>query len=447
MNPTEFGLVSSIYTLGGLLGALSAGPLSTSSGRLPAMRYTTLFFVVGPLFETLAASIWMIALGRFLAGIGAGAAIVVVPIYIAEIVPEQSKGLFGALTQVLINVGILVAQVLGYFLSYGNMWRVVLVVAGGIGIIQFLGLFLVPESPQWLATKGRTGLANRILKRVRGRRKIDENVGDLGTAEEGEGRFSSFPKSTAVIVMVLIFFAFAEEAESLLDDSNGNRRSASKNAMHAPLGIFQVVVHPNHYKAIIAVSGVMVAQQLCGINSIVMYSVSILSDLLPTSAGLITVAVGVLNLIVTVACAPLADRLGRKVCLLLSIAGMATNALLLALGLLFRVKPLSAVATLLFVASFAVGLGPVPFILSSELVGPEAVGATQSWALAANWVATFLVAQFFPILDNALGGRGKVYFVFFGFGVAFFIFVAAFVPETRGKRDADEVWGRERRED
>lgn len=208
----------------------------------------------------------------------------------------------------------------------------------------------------------------------------------------------------------------------------------------------EVVFHPDHHKAIIGVVGVMFAQQLCGINSIIMYSVSLLSTLLPTTASLLIVIVSATNLIATIAFSPLADKWGRRTCLLLSIAGMGVNSLLLALAIIFSVKILSAVATLLFVTSFAVGLGPVPFILASELVGPEAVGATQSWALAANWVATFLVAQFFPILNSWLG-KGKVYFVFAALAGVFFAFVAWWIPETRGKRDADEVWGRERRDD
>ena len=102
---------------------------------------------------------------------------------------------------------------------------------------------------------------------------------------------------------------------------------------------------------------------------------------------------------------------------------------------------------LAFVASFGFGLGPVPFILSSELVGPEAVGATQSWALVANWVATFVVAQFFPMVNQALG-KGVVYFVFAGLALIFFGFIAWWVPETKGKKSAEEVWGLEaRRED
>ena len=204
--------------------------------------------------------------------------------------------------------------------------------------------------------------------------------------------------------------------------------------------------HPDHNRAILAVVGVMVAQQLCGINSIIMYSVNLLSDLLPTTAGLITVAVGVLNLVATISFAPLADKLGRKTCILVSTAGMGTNSVLLALGILFRIKVLSGVATLLFVASFALGLGPIPFILASELVGPEAVGATQSWALGANWIATFVVAQFFPLVNNAMG-KGKVYFLFAAVAAVSFVFISWFVPETKGRKDADEVWGRERRQD
>lgn len=177
-----------------------------------------------------------------------------------------------------------------------------------------------------------------------------------------------------------------------------------------------------------------------------MYSVSLLSTLLPTTSALLTVVVSAVNLVVTTVCAPLSDRIGRKVCLLLSIAGMGVNSILLAISIYFSIPILSAVATLLFVASFAVGLGPVPFILATELVGPEAVGATQSWALAANWIATFLVAQFFPMLNTALG-RGRVYYVFAGLAAASFAFVLLRVPESKGKKNADEVWARESRVD
>ena len=186
MTSAQFAIVSSIYTVGGLFGALTSGPLATKYGRVLPMRLGALFFIVGPILSSLAPSIPVISLGRFISGIGAGAAIVVVPIYISEISPKESKGLFGALTQITINVGILISQVLGYFLSYGDMWRVVLGVAGGIAVAQGLGLVAVCESPEWLVARGNKGKAKKILGRIRGG-DVQEEVGRWGTAQEGHG--------------------------------------------------------------------------------------------------------------------------------------------------------------------------------------------------------------------------------------------------------------------
>jgi len=177
-----------------------------------------------------------------------------------------------------------------------------------------------------------------------------------------------------------------------------------------------------------------------------MYGVSLLADVLKSNSALLNLAVSAINIVVTAGCAPLADKLGRKICLLNSLAGMGISSLLLAVGIMNKVPVLSAISVLLFVSSFALGLGPVPFILSSELVGPDAVGATQSIALGANWIATFIVAQFFPMLSSALDG-GRIYFIFAALSAFFFGYIFFFVPETQGKKTIDEVWGRERRVD
>ncbi|KAL2004344.1 hypothetical protein VTN02DRAFT_3138 [Thermoascus thermophilus] len=422
MNSSQFGLVSSIYTLGGLLGALLAGPISTKYGRLFALRTTTVFFILGPVAETLATGISILSLGRLLSGVGAGASIVVGPIYISEIAPPTAKGLFGAFTQVMTNVGILLTQTLGYFLSKGSMWRIILAVAGIVGCVELLGLSLVPESPVWLAEHQHLGQARQVLQRIRGKNA------DI----EGEVR--------AWKVSVAPGYENAEERESLLTPPSGN--VAPK---HPPVTILSVVTNPAYRPAIIAVVGVMVAQQFTGINSIVMYSVSLLQSILPTTAALLAVGISALNLVITLACSPLPDKIGRRTCLLLSITGVGLSSVLLALGISLGLKALSAVAALLFVACFGVGLGPVPFILASELVGPEAVGATQSWALAASWIATFVVAQFFPILNDALGGKGKIYWLFAVLSAVLGAFIYWRVPETKGKANADGVWGRDQR--
>ncbi|CAI7678796.1 hypothetical protein N7533_000792 [Penicillium manginii] len=429
MNPSQFGLVSSIYTIGGFVGALLAGPVSTKYGRRIALQATTIFFILGPVAETFAPAIPLLALGRFLSGIGSGAAIVVGPIYVSEIAPPQSRGFFGAFTQVMTNVGILLTQTLGYFWSHDSLWRLILAVAGLIGTLELLGLFMIPESPKWLAEHQQMGQARKVLQRIRGRNADIE-------AEMASWRATSTTASNAATPT-------SGEEESLLAPA-----PASEDEQKPAVTMMEAVRDPYYRPAIIAVVGIMVAQQFTGVNSIVMYSVSLLQSILPGTAALLTILISAINLIMTLACSPLPDRIGRKTCLLLSIAGMGCSSILLALGIYFNVQIAAAIAALLFVASFAVGLGPVPFILASELVGPEAVGAAQSWALGANWIATFVVAQFFPVLNEALGGRGKVYWLFAAMAGIFSVFIHRRIPETKGKANADEVWGRvDRRQD
>ena len=428
MDATQLGLVSSIFTLGGLIGALAAGPLSTRYGRLVPMRITTIFFALGPVGEALAPNVGIMALGRFVSGLGAGAAVVIVPIYISEIAPPKEKGFFGAFTQIMTNVGIFTTQLLGYFLSHDQMWRFILAAGGVIGLIQLAGLTFAIDSPKWQADEGRASIAKRDLRRIRGH--------DVDIVKEVEGWGIESADD------------IEEEEETLLSDEDRAPHppgTHTKTKTTKPsVSIFEVAFKLEYNRAILAVVMVMLAQQLCGINSIIMYGVSLLSDLLKANSALLNLSVSILNIVVTLSCAPLADTLGRKRCLLLSISGMGASSVLLALGIRGSIPILSAIAVLLFVAAFGVGLGPIPFILSSELVAPEAVGATQSWALAANWIATFVVAQFFPLV-NAKLGKGLVYFVFAGLAAFFFAFVAWWVPETKGKASADEVWGREPR--
>ena len=414
--------------VGGLVGALGGGPLSSRRGRLLAMQCTAVFYIVGAAIETIAGSVPLLVLGRLIAGVGAGASTVIVPLYISEIAPPKERGLFGAMTQVSINVGILSSQTLGYFLSHGSSWRWILATGFLIAVAQGLGLFLVPESPAWLAAHGGSAKARVTLQRIRGK--------NFDITEETQHWEHSASDDEDV-----------SEEQRLLASSD--TAPAAKHQEH--LGFFEVVKDARYRPAIIAVVGVMFAQQFCGINSIIMYSVSLLANLLPVSSALLTILISLVNLVTTIACSPLPDRLGRKTCLLISIIGQGSSALALAFSIVFGIKILSAITVLFFVGFFAVGLGPVPFILASELVGQEAVGATQSWCLAANYVATFLVAQFFPIinkaLNTALGGNGWVYFVFAILAGLCALFVAWNVPETKGKNNADEVWGRSRHVD
>lgn len=434
MNEAAFAVVSSIFTIGGLFGALTAGPITSNKGRWLSMQMTAVVFIVGATIEAISHKPWTMALGRFVSGLGSGASTVIVPLYLSEVAPPAERGLFGAFTQISCNTGILVAQVFGYFLSHGSAWRWILGISGIIAAGQGALTFLIPESPAWMATvQGDVANGRRVLQRIRGPRfDVDDEVALWGA---GAGKTVT-----------------RGEEQGLLASPDQTAAPAADREDVQHISVLQALKDPFYRPAMVVVMGVMFAQQLCGINSIVMYSVTLLDGLLPLSSILLTILVSAVNLVMTAACSPLPDKWGRKTCLLVSIIGQGASSLALALSILTGAKIVSALAVAFFVGFFAVGLGPVPFILASELVGQEAVGATQSWCLATNYTATFLVAQFFPIINTALndwlGGRGGwVYFIFAAFAVAFGTFIATKVPETKGKKNADEVWGRTRRLD
>ena len=134
-------------------------------------------------------------LGRAISGLGAGLAVVVVPIYISETAPSNEKGLFGSFTQVMINFGIFFAQLLGYFLSRGQLWRLILAAGGGIGLVMLIGLGGVVESPKWLADMGEPAAARRNLKRLRGQHfDIEREIKGWGleSSREQNGVFGIF---------------------------------------------------------------------------------------------------------------------------------------------------------------------------------------------------------------------------------------------------------------
>lgn len=237
MNPTQFGLVSSSFTLGGLIGALSAGPVSSKYGRLKTMILLSAFAVVGPVFEAAAPNVGVFALGRLASGIGAGGATVVVPIYISEISPPSKRGFFGAFTQILTNTGILITQALGLFLSRGQLWRIILGAGGVLALVQMVGLTLGGrESPAWLADNGQPTKAKDVLRKLRGKgAELDDEVAALGS-QDGED----------------------EEARLLASEHRSNNNKDKKQT----IGFFGVLKHLDTRPAVMSVVAIMVSMRM-----------------------------------------------------------------------------------------------------------------------------------------------------------------------------------------
>lgn len=261
MTPLEFGLVQSIFTLGGLVGALAAGPVSGKRGRLFTMRLNTIPTILGPLIAALSPSVAVMASGRFLSGVGAGASLVVVPIYISEISPPESRGFYGSFTQGMCNAGIFVAQSFGYFLSHDSAWRIILAIAGFIGIVQVIGLLAGVESPKWLGERGRWSEARSGLTRLRGSEEnVDEEIAGW-KRESGKGVLSA-------TFAILILTSYLDDDDN--DDPSETRGllSSTPDRARAPakdnndLAFFDVIRTPRYRPAILAVILVMASSTL-----------------------------------------------------------------------------------------------------------------------------------------------------------------------------------------
>ena len=309
-----------------------------------------------------ATSVLQMQAGRFITGLGAGSAIVIVPLYLNEISPPDLRGKLGFMGQLAINFGILLAQFLGYIFSDYFHWRYILFFGAVIGILNAILLTWVPESPKWLAATGRVDQARRCLQHLRQTLDIEEE-------------FTAYRKPKT------------SETQRLLEVTEEVREH------HKEVSIWSFCTHQKYRKQFIAVCGVMAFQQICGVNSIVFYGVAVLADLLPQLAPLLNCIISTLNCIVTVVSANFVDEHGRKALLVWSIAGMTFTSFLLGFGITHSLSILSAFSATAFVVSFALGLGPVPFMVIPELVPHEVANAAQSVGSTINWLSMFLVVS------------------------------------------------------
>ncbi|KAF9082354.1 Solute carrier 2, facilitated glucose transporter member 2, partial [Mortierella sp. GBA35] len=173
------------------------------------------------------------------------------------------------------------------------------------------------------------------------------------------------------------------------------------------------------------------SQQLSGINGVIFYSTAIMSQILPSSGAMITVYISIVNVIMTVIAAYLMDKAGRRTLLMTSAVAMGVSSFLLAWSLNYEIPMLSAFSIIAFVATFAIGLGPIPFLIIPEVVDTAAVASASAYALSVNWTTNFIVSVMFLKLQEWWGGN-----VFYLFCVILGLLTFAInriIPETRGK--------------
>ncbi len=394
-------LVVSAVLIGAVAGAAGGGTLADRLGRRWMLIISAAIFSVGAVGTALAPGPLPLLAGRIVVGVAIGVASFTAPLYISEIAPARMRGLLVGLNQLALTSGILISYLVDYAFSPIDGWRWMLGLAAIPSLTLGIAMLFMPPSPRWLVGKGENQQASSVLRRIRGTQQVEQELQEIGQGLE--------------------------------------RQASGSGALMGP------IVKP----ALMVGVGLAIFQQITGINTVIYYSPTIFeyAGLNQSSTAILaSVIVGVTNVVFTIVAIRLVDRVGRRPLLLVGLLGMVIG--LFILGLAFELRGLSsflqyiAVGSLmLYVASFAIGLGPVFWLLISEIYPLRVRGSATSLATVANWGANLVVAIAFLTLVDAIGRPGT-FWLYAGVGIGAWVFVYALVPETKGHslEEIEEHW-------
>ena len=391
----EQGLVVSAVPIGAAFGALAAGRLSDRYGRRATIIASALVFIVGALGSAAAPDTAVLVLSRVVIGVAIGFASATAPVYISEMAPPAVRGRLVTFFQLSVTVGILVAYLVGLALESADAWRWML----GLGVLPAVallaGMVRMPQSPRWLVMVGRDYDARATLATIRAGHEdeVDLEIGEI--------------------------------KEELGQEPGG------WSELRTPL-----------MRAALTVGvGLAILQQVTGINTVIYYAPTIVEFTgIDSSSGAILAAVGVgiVNVGMTLVAIRLLDQVGRRKLLLGGVAVMALS--LFTLGLAFvgsdtnTLSSVVAIGSLMtYVAAFAISLGPIFWLINSEIYPLRVRSKAASLGTTANWLFNFFVSLTFLTLIAELGNAGA-FWLYAGISVLTFIFCWKLVPETKGKR-------------
>jgi sugar porter (SP) family MFS transporter len=395
LSPTMQGIVVAIALAGAAVGAAVAGFISDRAGRRPVILSAGLLFIAGAVISAAAQEVTLLLLGRLLVGVAIGVASMLTPLYLAEISPARDRGAIVSLNQLCITGGILVSYLVGFSLAGATGgWRWMLALGALPGIILSAGMLVLPESPRWLAGRGRMEDAERVLRRLRGTENVSGELGSLRT-----------------------------------DLMREKGQSAALSELFAP----------RLRRPLVIGIGLAMFQQVTGINTVIYFAPTIFQSAGMSSAAtsiLATAGVGAVNVIMTLVSIRLIDRLGRRQLLYWSLGGMALTLFVLSAafhaGASGQLAWIAVVSVAAFVGFFAIGLGPVFWLLIAEIFPLAQRGRAMSLATVANWGFNLIVSATFLNLVGAFGSAGA-FLVYAVLSLAALAFIALLVPETKGR--------------
>lgn len=387
----QYSVFGSILTIGAMIGALVSGRIADRFGRRGAMSFSELLCLTGCLAIVFTKVAWLLDIARLLIGVGIGILSYVVPVYIAEITPKNLRGGFTAAHQLMICCGVSTMWLLGTIVR----WRVLALLGIIPSILQLIGVFVIPESPRWLAKNSRWEECEDVLKYLRGQ-DVDTSV---------------------------------EAAEI---------REYTETLQHLSEARISDLFQREYTCSLIVGVGLMVFQQFGGVNGIAFYASSIFESA-GFSGRVGTIAMVALQVPMTVVGTVLMDKSGRRPLLMISATGTCLGCFLTGLSFLLQdlhmwkteAPFLALVGVLIFSASFSLGMGGVPWVIMSEIFPINVKGLAGSLVTVVNWLGSWIVSFAFNFMMNwSSPGTFFIFSVICGLTV---VFVAMLVPETKGR--------------
>ncbi|UVI30170.1 sugar porter family MFS transporter [Paenibacillus spongiae] len=405
LNELQVGWAVSSLIIGCIAGAASAGVLSERLGRKKTLIAAAVLFIIGSLGSAIPSTFNGYIIARIIGGIGIGLTSTLCPLYNAEIAPAKYRGRLVALNQLATVTGIFLVYFINMWIAgmgddawdVSTAWRWMFGFGVLPGVVFLVLLFFVPESPRWLIKQGRAEESLPILLRIHGETLAKQEVLDIKES-------------------------FKQE--------NGSIRQLFSPALRL---------------ALIVGVGLAILQQVTGINAIMYYAPEIFKQTgAGTNAALIqTILVGFINFVFTILAIWLIDKVGRKALLLVGSSVMTIC--LAVIGLAFQTGhasgPLVLVFILLYVAAFAVSLGPVVWVVMSEIFPNRIRGKATAIASMALWAADYVVSQAFPPM-LASSGPAITFWTFGIMALVTFVFTWRVIPETKGKslEEIESLW-------
>ncbi|KAI9224457.1 general substrate transporter [Blastocladiella britannica] len=418
MTRVQFSFANAIFPLAGVLGAMASGPMSHSLGRVRAMMYLTLPLALSPIALALANNYAWLLVGRILAGIGAIGFSTIVPVYLSEISPPHLRGRVGNISSAMINVGLAIASLTGWFwAASAPSWRSIVGFTLLTSVVQMVGLYFCAESPAWLEGAGRRAEADAV------RRSLGHDLTLVAMHDDIELDRANAASGSE-----------GDESKGLSLPPPHTEEEATPRT--ESMSVLQLLRDPEYRRSIVILVLAHSAQQLSGINTYFVYSFFILTLVLtPEQAGVFYLAFAFCNIPINYFPGLIVDRFGRRPLILGTMAAMSLCAALFTVSVVIKAPVMSIIMFVGAVTVFALGLSNVPFILMGEVTDARSVAAASTVALVTNTLSSFVVLFVFPLLLDSL--HEYTFLFFAGYLAISGVALAAVLPETRGRSNPD----------